>query len=241
MKKILSYILLLAVSFSVLACGHNSHVNDDSEQQPGSESSQQDELNRAALEVPYDVPKVLIYTNGEEINTDSYVGCEIVIVDEEGGVFETIRDDASTIKIRGNSTSSGHKKPFNIKFSEKTDVLGMGKNKKWSLLSNCYDKTLIRNLVVFDVAKELGVPYTPDYKVVDVYVDGVLPCGGMAESVYSCRGGASGVGGLLRRRCGSAFGADRGTSPSRACYLPSCRYAAEYPHRGRHDNHGGLL
>ena len=95
-------------------------------------------------------------------------------MDEEGGSFQTIRDEASTVKIRGNSTSSGEKKPYNIKFSEKTDVLGMGENKKWSLLANCYDKTLIRNLVVFDVAKQIGVPYTPDYKVVDVYVDNVL-------------------------------------------------------------------
>ena len=174
MKKIISYLLLSAICLSCMACGQDGTAKDDSQQQTSTETEQQEEQNRAALEVPYDVPKVLIYTNGEEINTDAYIGCEIVIVDEEGGIYETIRDDASTIKIRGNSTSSGHKKPFNIKFSEKTDVLGMGKNKKWSLLSNCYDKTLIRNLVVFDVAKELGVPYTPDYKVVDVYVDGVL-------------------------------------------------------------------
>ena len=174
MKKVIIYILLFVVCFSFMACGQEAQVKDNSEQQSGLESSQQEEQKRAELETPYDVPKVLIYTNGEEILKESYIGCEIVIVDEEGGTYEIIRDDASTIKIRGNSTSSGHKKPFNIKFSQKTDVLGMGENKKWSLLSNCYDKTLLRNLVVFDVARQLGVPYTPDYKVVDVYVDDVL-------------------------------------------------------------------
>jgi hypothetical protein len=50
----------------------------------------------------------------------------------------------------------------------------MGKNKKWSLLANCFDKTLLRNQTAFDLAKKLGVPFTPDYKVVDVYVDDVL-------------------------------------------------------------------
>ena len=166
MKRFFSYIVFALICLSFVACGQDGTANKDSEQQ--------EEQKRLEAEKPYDVPKVLIYTDGEEITKDAYIGCEIVIVDEEGGSFETIRDAASTVKIRGNSTSSGEKKPYNIKFSEKTDVLGMGENKKWSLLANCYDKTLIRNLVVFDVAKQIGVPYTPDYKVVDVYVDNVI-------------------------------------------------------------------
>lgn len=126
------------------------------------------------IEKGYDVPKVLIYTDGQEIVTEGYTDCKIVIVDEKDGKYKTIRDEASTIKVRGNSTSAGRKKPYNIKFSEKTDVLGMGENKKWSLLSNCFEKTLIRNQLAFDIAKQLEVPYTPDYRVVDVYVDDVL-------------------------------------------------------------------
>ena len=166
MKRVLSFILLLVMCVSLVACGKTATTNDDSENK--------EEQERLKAEKPYDVPKVLIYTDGKEIIKDAYIDCELVIVDEEGGSYQTIRDAASTVKIRGNSTSSGEKKPYNIKFSEKTDVLGMGENKKWSLLANCYDKTLIRNLVVFDVAKQIGVPYTPDYKVVDVYVDNVL-------------------------------------------------------------------
>ena len=166
MKRVISFILLLVMCVSLVACGKTATTNDDSENK--------EEQERLKAEKPYDVPKVLIYTDGKEIIKDAYIDCELVIVDEEGGSFQTIRDEASMVKIRGNSTSSGEKKPYNIKFSEKTDVLGMGENKKWSLLANCYDKTLIRNLVVFDVAKQIGVPYTPDYKVVDVYVDNVL-------------------------------------------------------------------
>ena len=166
MKRVISFILLLVMCVSLVACGKTATTNDDSENK--------EEQKRLKAEKPYDVPKVLIYTDGKEIIKDAYIDCELVIVDEEGGSFQTIRDEASMVKIRGNSTSSGEKKPYNIKFSEKTDVLGMGENKKWSLLANCYDKTLIRNLVVFDVAKQIGVPYTPDYKVVDVYVDNVL-------------------------------------------------------------------
>lgn len=122
---------------------------------------------------PTDVPKIIINTN-TSITRDAYSACSITVVDEEGGEYENIVDDAASVKIRGNSTSSADKKPYNIKFSSKTDVLGMGKAKKWCLLANCYDKTLIRNAVVFDIAKELGVPYTLDYRFVDVYVNNEL-------------------------------------------------------------------
>lgn len=125
---------------------------------------------------PTDVPKVLIYTEGGVgiPSNKEKVNCEIYIVDQAGGEYETIHGENCTVNVRGNSTSSAYKKPYNIKFESKTDVLGMGKNKKWSLLANCYDKTLMRNAVVMDFAKELGVPYTPDYRYVDVYVNDEL-------------------------------------------------------------------
>lgn len=120
-----------------------------------------------SLKDPTDVPKVFISTS-ESLSRD-YIDCTIEIIDEVGGTHETIFDNDSKVKIRGNSTSSGEKKPFNIKFSGKTDVLGMGKNKKWCLLANCYERTLIRNQTVFDFAESIGLDYTPSYRVVDVY------------------------------------------------------------------------
>ncbi len=123
------------------------------------------------IEAPTDVPKIIITTDST-INRDTYVTSTIKIIDEKGGQHETIVADDAKIKIRGNSTSSADKKPYNIKFSSKVDVLGMGKNKKWSILANCYDKTLLRNMTVFDFANKAGVPFTSDYRVVDVYVNG---------------------------------------------------------------------
>ncbi|MBO4452340.1 MAG: CotH kinase family protein, partial [Clostridia bacterium] len=98
--------------------------------------------------------------------------CTVRVLDSEGGVYKDIEDDEAEIKIRGNSTSSGAKKPFNIKFSSKTNLLGMGKNKKWCLLANMYDKTLIRNQLVFDIAYQTRLRYTPKYRVVEVFVNG---------------------------------------------------------------------
>lgn len=103
---------------------------------------------------------------------ESYRDCAIRVIDVYGNVVE---DKDSSIKIRGNSTSSGAKKPYNFKFSGKTEILGMGKAKKWCLLANCYEKTLFRNEMVFDFARNSTVlQYTPDSRFVDVYLNGVL-------------------------------------------------------------------
>lgn len=55
------------------------------------------------------------------------VPASIIIKDADGNVNAA---DTGSIKLRGNSTSSAQKKPYNIKFASKLDVLGMGKAKK---------------------------------------------------------------------------------------------------------------
>ena len=100
-----------------------------------------------------------------------YVTATIEIVDPSGE-NETLLDEGATIKVRGNTTALGAKRPYNVKLSSKQDVLGMGKGKKWCLLANMYDKSLMRNRMAFDFARALGMQYIPDCRMVDVWVDG---------------------------------------------------------------------
>lgn len=85
---------------------------------------------------------------------------------------------AGTIKTRGNSTLNAQKKPYNISFNEEKDVFGMGSAKKWSLLANIMDKSLIRNQVAFNFhnyvekSYQAGYAYTSKCKPVDLYIDG---------------------------------------------------------------------
>ena len=156
MRRHISLVLFACILFSILSLSASVAAED--------------------IKTPSDIAKVLIYTEGGvsiPANKDK-VNCEIFIVDQEGGEYGTIHGTECTVNVRGNSTSSAYKKPYNIKFPSKNDVLGMGANKKWSLLANCYDKTLLRNAVVMDFARELGVPYTPDCRYVDVYVNDEL-------------------------------------------------------------------
>ena len=78
------------------------------------------------------------------------------------------------IKGRGNVTWSYPKKPYTIKFSEKYALLGMPKAKKWVLLANYRDRTLIRNAVALELAKEASFAWTPQGKFVDVYLNKVF-------------------------------------------------------------------
>lgn len=83
-------------------------------------------------------------------------------------------DDAAlkSVKGRGNSTWEAEKKPYNIKFDKSTDVLGMGKAKKWSLLANFFDESLLRNAFSLGLAADFGLPFTPSFRMVDLYANG---------------------------------------------------------------------
>lgn len=55
-------------------------------------------------------------------------------------------------RLRGNTSQVYPKKPFALKFNEKKSVLGMPKHKRWVLLANWLDHSMIRNSVAFDIA-----------------------------------------------------------------------------------------
>ncbi len=121
-----------------------------------------------------EVPRITFTTengNGTSLlKSDGYVNAEVQIEDVDGSILS----DSIIMKVRGNSSAfdSIAKKSYNFKFEKKKNVLNMGSGKKWSLISNIFDPTLARNYVAFSLAKELGVPYTSEFKVVEVVVDG---------------------------------------------------------------------
>jgi len=121
---------------------------------------------------------VHVNTGGATITKAEKTPCTITIMDKVGGdsyedtvVYDTITSDG-TIKLRGNSTSQADKKPYNISFSSKQNVFGMGKAKKWSLLANAFDKSLIRNRLAMELANEMGLPFNSQSTYADLYIDG---------------------------------------------------------------------
>ena len=81
--------------------------------------------------------------------------------------------EPGTIRERGNYSRTFPKKPYRIKFDKKRNVLDApAKAKKWTLINNYGDKTLMRNLLAFELSKRMGMPYTPYGRAVDVMLNG---------------------------------------------------------------------
>lgn len=110
----------------------------------------------------------------EDKKTDEHIN-KVVYVD---GVYSltgggmNITDQKISIKGRGNSTWTHPKKPYNIKLEKKTDLLGMGSAKRWVLLANYWDKTLLRNYLTLTLGKDMGLEFTPECRFVDLYING---------------------------------------------------------------------
>ena len=76
------------------------------------------------------------------------------------------------IKGRGNYTWIWDKKPYAFKFSSKSKVLGMPAHKRWILLANWRDRTLLRNDATFWLSKKSGLPYTVRGEFVELEING---------------------------------------------------------------------
>lgn len=120
-----------------------------------------------------DLPAIYITTNtGEEItSTDTYIPSTLSIVEADG----TQTDYADTkVRGRGNTLFTLEKKPYKLKLAKKAALAGadFAKGKKWNLMADHGDKTLLRNAVASFIAKEAGQPFAPTAKFVDLTVNG---------------------------------------------------------------------
>ena len=119
------------------------------------------------------LPHVYINTfTGKSITSKtSYVYAKMWMVSEEDSVAFY---DSLEIRGRGNSTWNLAKKPYKLKFHQKEKLLGKGyaKTKKWTLLANHGDKTLIRNAVTSATGEWLGLKFNPAAKFVDLTLNG---------------------------------------------------------------------
>lgn len=112
-------------------------------------------MNTVNAEEPYD----------KEHNIPSYVR----IIDTDNSYVI----DTATTRLRGNASLNFAKKPYRIKFESKQRPLDApAKAKKWTLISNYGDKTLMRNLLAFHISEVIGMPYTPYGRSVDVILNG---------------------------------------------------------------------
>lgn len=118
------------------------------------------------------LPLVVIHTkdNVEPYDKEHEIDGIISIISRDG---TKLLCDTATTRLRGNASKDFPKKPYRIKFAHKHHVLGSpAKAKKWTLINNYGDKTLMRNIVAFELSRLLEMEYTPFCQPVDVMLNG---------------------------------------------------------------------
>ena len=127
-----------------------------------------------------DVPAIFVSLNNEiPLST---VNSESKDIKYEGTVStlgckkskDNISDMQIEFKGRGNTSWSMPKKSYQIKLNKKTNFLGIGnsKEKKWVLIANYQDPTLLKNKIMNDLCVKMGLSSCPNSDFADLYVNG---------------------------------------------------------------------
>jgi len=97
-----------------------------------------------------------------------------MVIDPNSSSEQPVTETSMEIRGRGNTTWSLPKQPYRFKLPSKMPMLGMPADKKWSLLANFSDKTLMRNSIGFELGRMFEVPFTPRSKYVEVILNGTF-------------------------------------------------------------------
>ena len=110
-------------------------------------------------------------TGGEPIDSKEDYRTGSISIDG-GRYFDNFIETDMKIRGRGNSTWWVHpKKPYQLKFGDKTEMLGMPEDKKWIFLAEYSDKTLMRNTIAFEMGYLSKLDWTPESVFAEVVVN----------------------------------------------------------------------
>lgn len=84
---------------------------------------------------------------------------------------DTLKSDVN-ISGRGNNTWLLPKKPYNLKFEKKTSLLGMREGKKYALMANQCDPSMMRIAVGFEAGRWVGFEWPLEGRYVELVING---------------------------------------------------------------------
>ncbi len=123
-----------------------------------------------------DIPALFVTISGramEKVLSDKeHKEKASLVLFKENGLVEYEGKGLDEIKGRGNSSWTLDKKPYHLTLSASAPLLGMDSSRHWVLLSNGWDRTCIRNKLVYDFASKTALPWTPECRLIDLYVNG---------------------------------------------------------------------
>ena len=129
------------------------------------------------------LPVIYINTQGQQIGKENKIECSIALGVDDGKPHSIEAMPQALYRARINyrgasSYSKFDKKQYRIKFlkdhsdkAQNVALCGMGKNSEWVLNGPYLDKTLVRNKLIYDLARETG-QWAPDSRFCELFVDG---------------------------------------------------------------------
>ncbi|WP_410821563.1 CotH kinase family protein [Micromonospora sp. 050-3] len=129
----------------------------------------------------HDLPVVLIDSYGAGRPDREYFDATTMIFEPAGGGTTSLAaaptlSTRAGFRLRGNSSATFEKTPFRVEFwdNENDDadhpVLGMPADSDWVLRGPFPDKALIREALVYDLGREMGLP-APRYAFAEFYLN----------------------------------------------------------------------
>lgn len=119
------------------------------------------------------LPTVVINTKDAAniASKENEIESTVYVISEGGTKFHY--GEQTGVRGRGNASWDFEKKPYRLKFDKKVQLLDApAKAKKWTLISNHSDKSLMRNILAFEISRRVGAEYTPYCQPVDVILNG---------------------------------------------------------------------
>jgi spore coat protein CotH len=127
-------------------------------------------VNPAKLDTGLPIIKIETRKREAVTSRERYIDAAIEIIDPNNS-RNNLQAEAE-IRGRGNSTWGASKKPYRIRFLEKTSLFGHEKAKSWVLLANNQDPTLILNTTVFELGRRMGFPFSNHCTHVELILNG---------------------------------------------------------------------
>lgn len=124
------------------------------------------------------IPTISIHTveGIDPFDKETDLASYVSFIYEDGSMIQENNQVSS--RQRGNASRQFAKKPYRLKFEKKTTIFPgseletPAKAKKWTLINNWGDKTLLRNLVAFEMSRRMDLRYTSYAQPVDVIMNG---------------------------------------------------------------------
>ena len=121
-----------------------------------------------------------IYLNAENINGE-WLQAAVEVFDKDNKLYQGATWKKEGVSKKGNinvsvqyqgSGGNDSKNSYRLKFNDKINLMSAtGLYKQWVLLSNDDDPTMLNNALAKELGDAIGMPWTPGYQFVDLYVN----------------------------------------------------------------------